>query len=48
MKKLTDQVSFNSDLNRLLKLLKENYFSSIVSDAFINFHCSYDAENQMV
>lgn len=48
MKKLTDQVSFNSDLNRLLKLLKENYFSSIVSDAFINFHCSYDTENQMV
>ena len=48
MKKLTDQVGFNSDLNRLLKLLKGNFFSSIVSDAFINFHCSYDAENQMV
>lgn len=48
MKKLTEEFGFNYDLNRLLKLLKGKKFSSIVSDAFVDFHCSGDAENQMV
>ena len=48
MKKLTEQLGFNSDFNRLLKLIKGKKFSSIVSDAFIDFHCSNDIENQMV
>ena len=48
MKKTTEQFGVNYDFNRLLKLLKGKQFSSIVSDAFINFHCSDNAENQMV
>lgn len=48
MKKLIEEFGFNYDLNRLLKLLKGKKFSSIVSDAFVDFHCSGDAENQMV
>lgn len=48
MKKLTEEFGFNSDLNRLLKLLKGKKFSSIVSDAFIDFHCSSNVNNQIV
>ena len=48
MKKTTEQFGINYDFNRLLKLLKGKMFSSIVSDAFVNFHCSDDSENQMV
>lgn len=48
MKKLTEEFGFNSDLNRLLKLLKGKKFSSIISDAFIDFHCSCNVENQIV
>lgn len=48
MKKTTKQFGINYDFNRLLKLLKGKQFSSSVSDAFINFHCCGDVENQMV
>lgn len=48
MKKTTEQFGINYDFNRLLKLVKRKQFSSIVSDAFIDFHCSNDIENQMV
>lgn len=48
MKKTTEQFGINYDFNRLLKLVKGKQFSSIVSDAFIDFHCSNDIENQMV
>lgn len=48
MKKLTEQLSFNSDFNRLLKLIKGKNFSSIVSDAFIDFHCLDNVDNQIV
>ena len=48
MKKLTAEFGFNSDLNRLLKLLKGKKFSSIVSDAFIDFHCLDNVDNQIV
>ena len=48
MKKLKEEFGFNSDLNRLLKLLKGKKFSSLVSDAFIDFHCSSNVNNQIV
>lgn len=48
MKKLKEEFGFNSDLNRLLKLLKGKKFSSLVSDSFIDFHCSNNVNNQIV